>query len=105
MCYLTKSPYYSFVAGALLETPNGGQMTTAFSCVLTLCQTTLLLGIVAIHRATEDPFVWRYPGNVVDVQMEADDMLDKLTTLYQAHSKENQVRLANQSQPARTRRQ
>jgi hypothetical protein len=75
-----------------LQDRNPGQMTVSFSCLLSFCSTIVLLGIVAIHRATEDPFVWPYPGNSVDVSMELNDLLEKLIILYKAHGKEKLVR-------------
>jgi hypothetical protein len=56
-----------------------------FACVLSVASSTLLLAIVSIHRATEDPFLWRYPGNVIDVRVESKDVGLKLERIYVAH--------------------
>jgi len=75
-------PYYSFVAGGLVATSNPGQTNIAFACCLTVMSTYLLLGIVAMHRATEDPFLWKFPGNALDVKFETDDILQKMNSIY-----------------------
>lgn len=56
-------------------------MNVAFSAVLSVMSTFCLLGIVSIHRASEDPFLWRYPGNSVDVALECRNLKDELALI------------------------
>jgi len=60
-------------------------MRLAFSIVLTLLSTMTLLAIVSMHRASEDPFRWWYPGNAVDVKFETKDAMDKFEVIYQSY--------------------
>jgi hypothetical protein len=83
-CLMFYGPYFAYVAGGIMGSSNR-KVNIPFACALSLMSTVILLAIVCIHRATEDPFLWHYPGNAIDVRLETADAIEKMETIYYCH--------------------
>jgi hypothetical protein len=70
VCPIFYGPYFAWVSGII---GGGAQTNLAFAIALTVLTVFILLGLVRVQRAMEDPFTSNFPGDVIDMKDELND--------------------------------
>jgi hypothetical protein len=71
-------PYFAWVSGSI---GGGAQTNPAFAIALTIVTVIVLLGLVRVQRAMEDPFTSHFPGDVIDLISEQLDTETRLNLI------------------------
>ena len=77
---------------------SGGQTNPAFAIVLTVVTVFVLLGLVRVQRAMEDPFTSQFPGDVIDLiseQLDAETRLNLIVACARERKRAKAIALAN----------
>lgn len=64
---------------------GGGQTNVAFAIALTVVTVFVLLGLVRVQRALEDPFTSHFRNDVIDMQSERLDTESRLRVITRCH--------------------
>ena len=74
----SQGPYFAWVSGSI---GGGAQTNPAFAIALTIVTVIVLLGLVRVQRAMEDPFTSHFPGDVIDLVSEQLDTETRLNLI------------------------
>lgn len=72
----------------------GGQTNIAFAIALTVVTVIVLLGLVRVQRAMEDPFTSHFPGDVIDLVSEQLDTETRLNLIVACSRERKRIRAA-----------